>query len=96
MNENIRLFIERLSHDSALQTRIIDSETPEEAYAVALSVQAGFTKEEFLASSADIEHAIRVADLSIDDVIGVTGGLTGLDDGFASQAHEVSGMETND
>ena len=48
MNENLKVFMEKLSADPELQTEFSQIKDPGEAYALAISVQSGFTKEEFI------------------------------------------------
>ncbi len=48
-NENIRKFLEKVGADQDLQKRFAKIRDPEEAYKLAISVQDGFTKEEFSA-----------------------------------------------
>jgi predicted ribosomally synthesized peptide with nif11-like leader len=48
MNENIQAFLNVLAEDKALQAKLAEAQTPDEAYALASSIQEGFTKEELI------------------------------------------------
>ena len=49
MNENFRLFFEKVAADPELQAKLSECKSPDEAYALASGIQEGFTKEEFIA-----------------------------------------------
>ena len=48
MNENIVQFLKLVEKDSALAAKLSAMKDPEEAFALASSIQGGFTKEEFV------------------------------------------------
>ena len=71
MNESIKLLLKKLSEDEALAAKFKDMKSPDEAYALAASVQEGFTKEEFVAAVEGIANG----DLSADDLEKLAGGV---------------------
>ena len=71
MNEKIKLFLQKVEGDEALAAKMRDIKNPDEAYALAASVQDGFTKEEFVAAM----EGIRNGDLSADDLGKLAGGV---------------------
>ena len=71
MNEKIKLFLQKVEGDEALAAKMRDIKNPDEAYALAASVQDGFTKEEFVAAM----EGIRNGDLSADDLEKLAGGV---------------------
>jgi len=70
MNEKIKLFLEKAEKDEALAAKLSAIKNPDEAYALAASVQDGFTKEEFVAAM----EGIRNGDLTADDLGKLAGG----------------------
>ena len=75
MNENIRLFLEKMAADQELQARFSQITDPDEAYAMASSVQSGFTKEEFIETMTAIREAMN-EDLSDEDMAKSAGGVS--------------------
>jgi len=71
MNEKIKLFLQKVEGDEALATKLRDIRNPDEAYALAASVQDGFTKEEFVAAMEGIANG----DLTADDLGKLAGGI---------------------
>ena len=71
MNEKIKLFLQKVEGDEALAAKMRDIRNPDEAYALAASVQDGFTKEEFVAAM----EGIRDGDLTADDLGKLAGGV---------------------
>ena len=57
MNENFRLFLEKLEADPELQRKLSQAANPDEAYVIASSIQQGFTKEEFIEEMTKIKNA---------------------------------------
>ena len=57
MNENIKVFLEKMAADSELQARFSQIKDPDEAYELASSIQSGFTKEEFVTETTKITAA---------------------------------------
>ncbi len=70
MNEKIALFLKKIEGDEALAARFQGVTNPDEAYAIAASMQDGFTKEEFIAAM----DAIRNDELSDADLKSLAGG----------------------
>ena len=71
MNEKIKLFLQKVEGDEALAAKLRDIKNPDEAYALAASVQDGFTKDEFVAAM----EGIRNGDLTADDLGKLAGGI---------------------
>ena len=75
MNEKIRLFLEKLEADQELQAKFSQIRDADEAYALAASVQDGFTKEEFITEMTKIKE-IMDENLSDEDMAKSAGGST--------------------
>ena len=73
MNENIKAFLEKLAADEEFQARFSQIRDPDEAYAVASSVQPGFTKEEFITEMTKIKEALDET-LTEEDLAKAAGG----------------------
>jgi predicted ribosomally synthesized peptide with nif11-like leader len=73
MNENIKALLEKLSADEELQAKISQIRDADEAYALASSIQSGFTKEEFIAEMTKIQEAME-EDLTDADLAKSAGG----------------------
>ena len=58
MNENIKLFLEKMAEDQELQSRFSQITDPNEAYDLAISIQPGYTKEEFIETEEDALDAV--------------------------------------
>ena len=76
MNENIKVFLEKLAADQELQARFSQLKDPDQAYELASSIQSGFTKEEFITEMTKIKEAME-EDLTDDDLAKSSGGDTG-------------------
>jgi len=74
MNENVKKFLEKLSADEELQAKLSQVRDPDEAYALASSVQDGFTKEEFIEDMTKIKEALD-ENLSDEDLAKSAGGI---------------------
>ena len=74
MNENLKLFLEKVAADQELQTKFAQIKDVDEGYALASSVQDGFTKEEFVEAMTAIKAAME-EDLSDEDLAKSAGGL---------------------
>ncbi|MBQ8964903.1 MAG: Nif11-like leader peptide family natural product precursor [Clostridia bacterium] len=70
MNEDIVLFLQKAEKDEALVAKLSAIRNPDEAYALATTVQGGFTKEEFIAAMDEI----RKEELSDADLMSLAGG----------------------
>jgi predicted ribosomally synthesized peptide with nif11-like leader len=73
VNENIIKFLEKVSTDEELLAKMQKATNPDEAYAIASSVQDGFTKEEFIEAMQEL-NAQTNQELSDDDLEQVAGG----------------------
>lgn len=74
MNENLKAFLEKVSKDEALQAKFQNVHSPDEAYALASSVQEGFTKEEFVETMTKL-YQMEKGELSDEDLEAVSGGV---------------------
>ena len=78
MNENIRKFLEKLAQTPEIAAKLSAIKDPDEAYALASSVQDGFTKEEFISSMEQLrDSADNSAELSDEDIGKMAGGTIG-------------------
>ena len=81
MNGNIRLFVEKLRTDRALQVRLMEAQDLDEAYAAASAVQEGFTKEELVEAMKELRNGFaaeqsEVEELTKEDLDAVAGGIS--------------------
>lgn len=74
MNENIKLFLQKIATDSELAAKMQDLKTADEAYEFASSIQDGFTKEEFFEAMEKIKTAAEGQELSDEDLAKLAGG----------------------
>ena len=70
MNEKVIQFLKKVEQDEALAAKFQGITNPDEAYALAASVQDGFTKEEFISAMEQINSG----ELSDDDLAAMAGG----------------------
>ena len=70
MSENISLLFQKVQEDEALAEKFKSITNPDEAYALAASLQDGFTKKEFLSAMEQINSG----ELSDDDLAAMAGG----------------------
>ena len=70
MNEKVIQFLKKVEQDEALAAKFQGVTNPDEAYALAASVQDGFTKEEFISAMEQLNSG----DLSKDDLAAMAGG----------------------
>jgi len=70
MNENIMLLLKKVEQDASLAAKFKNAMNPDEAYALAASIQAGFTKEEFISAMEQLNNS----DLSMNDMAAIAGG----------------------
>lgn len=75
MNENIRLFLEKISKDEESLAKMQSITDPDEAYAFAASIQDGFTKEEFIDTMNKL-HAAQNGEISDEDLEKLAGGVS--------------------
>ena len=76
MNENIKVFLEKMAADPELQARFAQLNDPDKAYELASSIQPGFTKEEFITEMTKIKEAME-EDLTDADLAKSSGGDAG-------------------
>ena len=78
MNENLKVFLQKFVEDEELQAKFQGIEDVDAAYALASSIQDGFTKEEFVDTMTKLSAGIR--ELSDEELAAVAGGdaTTGL------------------
>ena len=74
MNENIVLLLKKVEADPELQKKFENIKDPDEAFALASSVQEGFTKEEFIDEMTRIKNAMD-ENLSDEDLAKSAGGV---------------------
>ena len=92
MNENLKLFLQKVAADKEIQAKMQSFDDIDEAYEYATTVQAGYSKEELEAVMAKIaKDSIINDEISDDDLESVAGGIiTAGDRGFkASDGDEV-------
>lgn len=83
MNASVQKFLKKVAADEALQAKMQSITDVDEAYALASSVQGGFTKEEFAEEMARLQDSVdEDEELGMDDLMAVAGGQ---DDGSESQ-----------
>jgi len=70
MNENIMLLLKKVGQDASLAAKFKNAMNPDEAYALAASIQTGFTKEEFISAMEQLNNS----DLSMNDMAAIAGG----------------------
>jgi predicted ribosomally synthesized peptide with nif11-like leader len=67
MKEELKLFLQKVISDEDLQKKMQDCKSPEEAYAVASSVQEGFTFEEFTETMTKVYELANQEDIELTD-----------------------------
>lgn len=78
MKEEIKLFLQKAAEDEELQQKLAACRSPEEAYALASSVQDGFTFEEFVETMTKMNDIVNNGDqeLSDEDLAMAAGGMS--------------------
>ena len=77
MNDNIKKLMQKVAADESLQAKMKSFTDIDEAYEFAMSIQGGFTKEEFTEIMSEISEKLRNNDdLSDDDLACVAGGMS--------------------
>ena len=71
MNEKVIQFLKKIEQDEALAAKFQGVTNPDEAYALAASVQDGFTQEEFISAMEQINNG----ELSKEDLAALSGGV---------------------
>ena len=75
MNESIRKFLDKVAQDPEIATKLSAIKDADEAYALASSVQDGFTKEEFVSAMEQIrDSSENGAELTDEDISKMAGG----------------------
>lgn len=74
MNEYIVKFVEKIDKDPELLDKLSATRDPDEAYALASSVQDGFTKEEFISAMKELAAQVNVTELTDEDLEKYAGG----------------------
>ena len=75
MNENLKIFLQKVAADESLQAKMQSFTDIDEAYEFAMSIQGGFTKEEFTEIMSKISEKIDNNDeLTDEDLVGIAGG----------------------
>ena len=75
MKEEMKLFIQKLVTDEELQRKMLACKSPEEAYALASSVQEGFTFDEFVETMTELND-MEDQELTREDMAKVAGGVS--------------------
>ena len=75
MNENIKKLIQKVALDKDLQAEIKSITNPDEAYEFAITIQDGFSKEEFIEVMKKLSESTSDSEeLTDEEVAGVSGG----------------------
>lgn len=75
MNENLAIFLNKFLADRELQERFEKTSGEDECYEIALTVQDGYSKDEFVKAMIDLRDAVQ-EDISMDDLDKVAGGIS--------------------
>ena len=76
MNENLKLFLQKVAADKEIQAKMQSFDDIDEAYEYAMTVQDGYSKEEFEAVMAKIAKDSTINDeISDADLESVAGGI---------------------
>ncbi len=77
MKEEIKLFLQKVAEDEELRHKLMECKSPEEAYAIASSVQDGFTFEEFVAAGQKLQEVHENnQELTDEDLAKAAGGVS--------------------
>ena len=80
MNENLKNLLKKLVKDEELQAKFQAAGTLDEAYALASSIQDGFTKEEFIETMKKLsnisEDQSELSDEDLEMIAGGAGAIT--------------------
>ena len=91
MNENIRLFLEKVAADPELQKKFSQIDNADDSYALASEIQGGFTKEEFISEMLRLKESMD-ENLTDEDLAKSAGGGDGTSP--LSAAISISGVIT--
>jgi predicted ribosomally synthesized peptide with nif11-like leader len=76
MNENLKMFLQKVAADEKIQAKMQSFTNIDEAYDYAVSIQDGYSKEEFEAVMVEITKGSAENDeISDDDLENVAGGI---------------------
>ena len=76
MNENLKMFLQKVAADEKIQAKMKSFTDIDEAYDYAVSIQDGYSKEEFEAVMVEITKGSAENDeISDDDLENVAGGI---------------------
>lgn len=89
LNKNVLKMMELAASDEALIKKFSAIHDPDEAYALAISIQDGYTKEEFVETMAAIHDSLLDQDLTSDDLSKVSGGSSDGNDFLWSMIHSM-------
>ena len=83
MNENLKMFLQKVAADEKMQAKMKSFTDMDEAYDYATSIQDGYSKEEFEAVMVEITKGSAENDeISDDDLENVAGGIISAARGF--------------
>ena len=83
MNENLKMFLQKVAADEKMQAKMKSFTDMDEAYDYAVSIQDGYSKEEFEAVMVEITKGSSINDeISDADLESVAGGITEAAGGF--------------
>ena len=83
MNENLKMFLQKVAADEKIQAKMKSFTDIDEAYDYAVSIQDGYSKEEFEAVMVEITKGSAENDeISDDDLENVAGGIISEARGF--------------
>ena len=74
MNDNLKQFLDKLANDSPLRDKLAACKSADEAFQLASSVAAGFSREEFTKTMDSINRRNTNGDLTDEDLAKVAGG----------------------
>lgn len=80
MKEELKLFMKKLMSDEELQKKMQACKSPEEAYAIASSVQGGFTFEEFVEAMTKTNSALSQDEELSDEDLAMAAGGNGIEE----------------
>ncbi len=83
MNENIQIMLQKLCQDEEAQKKFSSLHDADEAYALALSIQDGYSKDEFIAAMRALHDQIN-SDLNAEDLVKTAGGVEAEDVGVTA------------
>jgi predicted ribosomally synthesized peptide with nif11-like leader len=79
VKEELKLFVNKVAADEELQKKMMSAKTPEEAYAVASSIQEGFSYDEFVDTMTKLKTVIDEQEVTDEDLAKAAGGFSQSD-----------------